>query len=227
MADSVARRPGSTTHAYEMAIGRPPPDSIVLTPCSPAANEWYAKVQRIMAQHEGDTIAGAKAVISAALDGNRQGHMAFTDGQHKALTALQLVVSSLTATESSVASLMLAFQISFVTELDRGGKDEVTTGIDLIKETLHDLAEFKQLRTACETTKKFTPAIATKLIKPFAARMDEETLKVLTERCQANREYCRKHLYDGVITGVAQKRWVVENRPNKTKEIGMAAEAAA
>ena len=214
------RKPVSTTTAYEMAIGRPPPESVVLTPCSPAANDWYAKVQRIMAQHEGDSTAGAKAVISAALDGNRQGHIAFTDGQHKALTALQLVVSRPTSTQESVANLMLAFQISFVTELDRGGKDEVTIGIDLIKEELQELAEFKQLRAACASTKKFTPAVTSKLIKPFAARMDEETLKVLTERCHANREYSRKHLFDGVITAVAQRRWVVENRPEKTKEIG-------
>lgn len=201
----------SATTAYEKAIGRPPPESVVLTPASEAANDWYGKVQRIMAQHEDDAIAGAKAVIGAALDGQRQGHLAFTDGQHKTLTALQLAVASSSCTEESVKSLMLAFQISFVTDLDRGEKDEVTIGIDKIKEQLHDLAEFQQLRKACETTKKFTPAVSSKLIKPFAARMDEETLKVLTERCQVNREYSRNHLYNGVVTAVAQKMWSKDN----------------
>ena len=112
--------------AYEKAIGRPPPDSILLAPGSKAANEWYYKVQRITAKHEGDSIAAAKAVIAAGLDGQRNGHLAFTDGQHKALTALQLAVAKSSATQESVASLMLTFQIACVSNIERGGKDEVT-----------------------------------------------------------------------------------------------------
>ena len=204
-------------------------------------------------------------MITEALDGQRNSHIAFTDGQHKTLTALQLAVGKSNCTQESVASLMLTFQISCVTDIDKGReKDEVsaqsseayitishsvqiatavrvrcpltpwhrvcaslprgilcappqvTIGIDKIKETLHGEAEFQQLRKTCDATKKFTPAISSKLMKPFASRMDEETLKLLTERCQANREYSRKHLYDGVVTAVAQRRWVQENpRPER------------
>ena len=115
------------------SIGSSPPDDVLLTPCSRAANEWYAKVQRIMAEHADDAVAGCKAVISAALDGQRQRHLAFTDGQHKTLTALQLAVAKSSCSDEEVTRLMLAFQISFVTDLEAGPgsrQNEVTLGID-------------------------------------------------------------------------------------------------
>ena len=205
-------RGGTGTTAYEAVNGRPPPTEALTTPLSPAANLWYEKIQGILAHHEGDSIAGAKAVITAALDGQRKGHMAFTDGQHKTLTALELCVKSSTCTQESVASLMLAFQISFVTDLDKDrSENEVTIGINQIKEELLGDPEFEKLRAAIASAKKLTPAGSAKFIKPYAARCDEETLKVLTERCQINRDYARNHLFDGIVTAVAQKTWLLRN----------------
>jgi hypothetical protein len=103
----------------------------------------------------------------------------------------------------------------------------VTLGIDAIKdEELKGTPEFEQLRVACETTKKFTPTVCKKLIKPFVARMDEETLKLLMERSQQSRDYGRKHLFDGIVTACAQKIWAERNpRPSqKANTEGAAAE---
>ena len=67
-----------------------------------------------------------------------------------------------------------------MTDLEAGPgsrQNEVTLGIDTIKDDeLKGTPEFEQLRVACETTKTFTPTVSKKLIKPFVARMDEETL---------------------------------------------------
>lgn len=118
-------------------------------------------------------------------------------------------------------------EISFVTDLEAGPgsrQNEVTLGIDTIKDDeLKGTPEFEQLRVACETTKTFTPTVSKKLIKPFVARMDEETLM---ERSQQSRNYGRKHLFDGIVTACAQNIWAERNpRPlQKANTEGAAAE---
>ena len=58
------------------------------------------------------------------------------------------------------------------------------------------------IRSACSS-----PLVVQGTAEPFAARMHEETLKVLMERCQSNRNYGRKHLCDGIVTAIAQRMY--------------------
>jgi len=196
----------ATARYYEAEVGRPPPSSILLTPNSPPALQWYDKVQCIVSSHPEDKVAAAKEVISQSIESQRRGHIAFTDGQHRQLTALQLGVAS-ARSDQSVGSLLLAYQISLVTDIQSDKVDSTTAEIDQIKVDLLEDPTFAKLRDTFTATKKFTPAVCSKLVKPFAAQMDEETLKVLMERCQLNREYARTHLYEGIVTGVAQRKY--------------------
>ena len=56
MKESGPNGKNSTTRAYEAVAGHPPPESILLTPSSDAANSYYEVVKDTMAEHPDDKV---------------------------------------------------------------------------------------------------------------------------------------------------------------------------
>lgn len=146
-------------------------------------------------------------MIAGAYDAEKGGHVAFTDLQHKKLTALQLGVQSPHKTAESVGKLVLGFLISLITDLPAAeGDNELSKDIERLKIDVRTEPDVVKLRETIAATKKFTPNVCKKIVKPFVARMDGETLKLLIERCQTSRNYGAQYLFDGMVTAIAQRR---------------------
>jgi len=143
--------------------------------------------------------------------GCKAGHMSLTPLQHSRYSALELCLASREENEDLFKTSMLLL-VSLVSKHE--GSKASNPEINTIIERLRTEAEFKALRTAIESTKKFTPAAVAKLMKPFVRRMHNETYRELLARCQETRDYVRAHLFEGIVAGVAQREYI-EARPRK------------
>lgn len=131
-----------------------------------------------------------------------------TDLQRRTLSALQMRVQAKDATEDSIDKMVLGFLISLITDLPaaQGGECQITKDVERLKLDVFKEPEVVKLKETVAETKKFTPGVCKKLLKPFVARMDPETTKLLVERSQTSRLYGSRHLFDGIVTAIAQKK---------------------